>query len=252
MASEPKVDPETALAYLDDDAREAYAVLMGHVETCEAGMPTVLTPENSEAVGDLVAKAKSVSKTAKGSLDFVTAEWTQKVKEQRSLWGDIIARANAVVDRGVTLARTLLAKEEEARNAREAQARQEVRRQMEAQAAAEAAALAASTPEEAKAADVAMNAAWDATRREIQKLDEAQSGASVKLGSVTVYESRRLDFEITDLAAFAKAHPELVEVKRGPTVAALRAAIGTAETLPPSVPGFPGIVPVLTKSPGSR
>jgi hypothetical protein len=74
----------------------------------------------------------------------------------------------------------------------------------------------------------------------------------VSVGGATVFNVSRVDFEITDMGAFATAHPGLVEVKRGATLQMLRDAVRGMPSLPESLAGWPGVKIKLAKSTSSR
>ena len=222
------------------------------LDRLERSLPAECTPETRELVGEVIGRCKTVEKFADGLLHGETDPLRAKATAAREFWRPVIHRAAGLRALAEKLAERLLADERKRREEEEALVRKTVSEKMAAQSAAEAAAIAAESPEAAEKARAEAEAAWVETRAAVQALDKAPARTAVKVGEVTVYEASRLDFDVTDVGAFATAHPDLVDIRRGPTLAKLRAALSGALTVPDSVPGFPGIKPKLKTKTSSR
>lgn len=247
-----KARQATALDALSDADRLTYSKILGGLKKLEDRLPAECTPENEELIGKIIKGGKGAEKMAAETFQSVVKDWDEKIKAQRGLWKPLGERAKAIVARAVALVDVLLQKKEQARIDAERSAREAVAKNQQIQADAEAKALAAQTPEEVAAATKAADVAWNETRKAVAELASGPAQTAVKVGGATVFNSSRLDFEITDMGAFAKAHPELVEVLRGKTLAALRDATKDLTELPQTLAGWPGITLKMTKKPGSR
>jgi uncharacterized membrane protein YqiK len=230
-----------ALKILTPEQEEAYVRVVEGLLKLESALPSECTAETQEEIGRIINTAKKVEKFSADIFREIAQPWQDKINLMRLLWKPLGERAIALQKKATALVERLLMAERQRREEAEREARRIVAEKTAQQAAAEAKALAAESDAEAAAAKQAADQAWAETRQAVQALDKAPATTSVKVGDATVYESNRLDFEITDMAAFAKAHPELVEVRRGPTLMALRAALTGTLTLPPALPGFPGV-----------
>lgn len=237
---------------LSADIRSAYLQLVSGLDTLEVKLPAECTEENREQIGDVIARCKAVEKLANEIFRHEVDPLNERVRLQRELWRPVADRAVALMKRAQGLVERLLAAERARRDEAEAQARTVVSEKMKQQAEAEARAMAADSEEVAAQAKKEAEAAWLETRAAVQALDKAPATTSVKLGDTTVYEASRLDFEITDMGKFAMAHPDLVEVRRGPTLAALRHACEGMTKLPDTVAGFPGVKLKLRTTTSSR
>jgi hypothetical protein len=248
----PKARQIAALDALDDDKRVAYMKLSSGLDRLEEALPTECTDETRPVIGDTIARCKAVEKFANELFHEIADPLNERVRLQRDLWRPIGERAVALMKKAQSLVETLLEGERRRREEAEAAARALVSAKMAEQAAAEATAMAADTQEAADAAKKLADAAWNETRQAVQALDKAPATTSVKVGETTVYEASRLDFEILDMGKFAAAHPDLVDVRRGQTLAALRHACAGLTALPETIAGFPGVRLKLKKTTSSR
>jgi len=254
MASEPLPDaaptpPDAASTSVRDVTR---STLTDGLDSLEKSLPEACTAETRDRVGETIARCKRVEVFADQLLHAETDPLRARATSSREFWKPVIERAHGIRQQAEKLVERLLAEERKRREEAEALVRKTASEKMAAQTAAEAAAMAADTPEAAKKASEEADKAWLETREAVQALDKAPARTAVKVGDVTVYEASRLDFDVMDVGAFATAHPELVEVRRGPTLAKLRTALSGALSVPDAVPGFPGIKPKLTTKTSSR
>lgn len=246
MTAEMPEAKTRALAQLDLDARQAFEQVEVGLAALERLLPTqALTPETDEetrsAIGRVIAKAKRVEKFVESTLADIVAPWTAKVADQRALWNPLRDHARRLYVRAQALVDDLIRAEAAKREAEERAARELVAKKQQEQQAAEAKALAATTTEEQVAASKEAEAAWIATRTAVAALDRSPATTKVQVGDAVVFESSHVDYDIVDMGAFAKAHPELVEVRRGPTLTALRAALRGLTSLPETLAGWPGV-----------
>jgi hypothetical protein len=241
-----------ALLELSEEKRLVFEKLDSGLTGLESSLPEACTPETQDAVGSVIARCKAVEKFAHEQFKEIVEPLRSKTNRQRALWKPLQERAVALKDRAQALVESLLAEERKRRQEAEEAARKAVSAKMAEQTKAEAEAMAAETPEAASEAKKKADEAWLATRQAVQQLDKAPAQTSVKVGDVTVYEASRLDFEIVNVGDFAKAHPELVEVRRGATLSALRAALSGSVELPETIPGFPGLTLKLKTTTSSR
>lgn len=253
MDDQHRAETREALAQLGEHDRQAYISIADGLATLESTLPeTCADDEAREVIGLVIGQAKAAEKFSVATFQALTAPWSERIATQRGLWQPLAARAKAIVVKAQALVETLLAEQALARRDAEARARAAVVAAQKEQADAEALALAAGTPEaQAIAANVA-DAAWIASRDAVRAMDKAPAQTAIKVGGATVYESSRLDFEVTDIAAFAAAHPELIEIKRGPTLTGLRASLRGMPALPETLAGWPGLKLRIAKKTASR
>ena len=241
-----------ALANLDDAVRDDYEAIVVGLAGLEVKLPASCTQENKDAIGDVIVRARKVEVYCNDLFKTLCAPWRARIDRQRELWKPLGDRAAALALKARGLVEALLEEEKKRREAEERAARQRVSEAQAAQAAAEAKALAAETPEAQQAATKDADAAWQLTKQAVGALDKQPAQTKVRVGSATVFERRTLDYEVVDVAAFAKAHPDLVEIKRGPTLAGLRDATAGLAQIPETLPGWPGLRLKLTPKTASR
>ncbi len=250
--AEKDTTSEAALNELTDDQRLAYSRLLGGLKGLLAGMPTECTDENEKDVGARMKKARAAKKLAADSLADIAGDSSALVKRQRDLWKPLGELAADVIDKGKALVSVLLAKQVNAREAEDRATRERVAAAQKKQQEAEAKALAAQTTEAREAASKQADLAWSETKSAVAAMEKAPSATKAKVGETTVYETKRLDFEVVDMGAFAAAHPDLVTVKREPTLSALREATGGMTELPETLAGWPGLKLKTSKTTASR
>jgi len=237
-----EVIQEDVLAVLSPDQRAVYKALDDGLAGLETKLPAKLeTPEEQELAGDVIARAKKAKAFSEKTFKSVVEPSNAFIKAQRAVWKPLAERAGALVAKATGLVDALLASERQKREDDERAARELVAQKQKEQAAAEAKAQAAETPEEADEAQKEAEQKWNETRKAVSELDKAPVQTSVKLGAATVYESKTLDFELLDMAAFASAHPELVEIRRAPLLKQLRDATSGMTELPETLAGWPGL-----------
>lgn len=254
-ALDPKVVEKmkaAALKDLDADAKDTYANLVAGLSKSEKELPKTCTQDNRGKIGKVITAARKAAEMANETFQAIAGPWDVKVKQQRVLWREIADRAIALAKRAEALVQALIDEEDAKRKAAEDEARKAVEEAQARQRAAEAKAMTAETPAEQKQAKAEADAAWNDTRKAVGDLERQPASSKVNLGSATVYQADRLDYEVTDLGKFATAHPELVEVKRGATIKALRDACRGMATLPGTLPGFPGITLKMGKRTTTR
>lgn len=252
MAEPVKDDRSDALADLEPEILAAYEKVSARLTELEGKLPKVCTPENQEQIGAIIKAAKLTETFANDAFKTIAAPSHAKINRQRGLWKPLWEKADSICKRATFLVDGLLAEQRKKREQEEAKARETAKLAAQQQAEAEAQALNATTDAEAAAAKTKADAAWEATKKAVQALDKGPQQTAVKVGGVTVFEAGTLDYEIVDMGKFATAHPDLVEVRRGPTLAGLRDAVRDLPEVPESVAGWPGVRVFVKKDTRSR
>ncbi len=244
-------EQKVALDEITDDERLTYSKILGGLRKLEAELPEKCNEETAEEVGRILATARAAGKYANDLFQRIVEQADAKLKRQRLLWKPLGVQAKALAEKAKAMSDALIAEKLKKQEADERAARERVAAAQKAQAEAEALALAAETPEAQAELGKQADIAWAETKDAVSQLDKP-GDTSVKLGKTTVYQVKRIDFEILDMGKFATAHPELVTVRKGDTQKALREATEGMVTLPEELPGWPGVRVFEKKGTGAR
>lgn len=243
---------ERALDELNDDQRLTFSRFIAGMDKLEGLLPESCTEESREAIGSVIKRARAAEKLAAKVFREAVAPSKEHIDRQRGLWKPLQERAIALVEKALGLVQVLNREKEAEREALERAQREKVAKAQREQAEAEAKALAAETVAEQAEAQKQADLKWNETRQAMSDLDRPAGDSVTKVGDASVFSVSRLDFDVTDIGAFATAHPELVSVRKGATLTALREALREHTTMPDEVPGFPGLKPKQVKKTQAR
>jgi hypothetical protein len=186
-----------------------------------------LQGEDKAALTDSAKRAGEALKLAKEQLAQQVAPHQKRIDDLRNAWALLTAPLTRMDSEIRDRLRVLVKQEQDAAKAEEERLRKEAAEAFKRQEEAERKAAEAETPEERIVAQV------DAARAHSEVvgalMDIPAAGPVVASGDVgKLSGGEEYDYEVTDIGAFATAHPDLVEIRRGPTLKLIRKLGGVA------------------------
>lgn len=218
-------------ARFSDDQKAAWLRIAKGARKLLERVSELVKGNDKGALADEAKKAGAGMKLAKSILDEQIAPLQQQEQEFRNAWAvavEPLTRADVDVRNRL---KAIVEEEHRAKLAEEKRLRDEADAAFKRQQEAERQAAAATMQEEKLAAQVEAARAHGEVVETLMSLPEA-GPVKAKGETASLSGGEEWDFDVEDIGAFATAHPDLVEIRRGPTLKLVRSIA------PKEVPGL--------------